>query len=40
MAGQFAWMKQERVCVPGEASSQAADSAEPGGEVDEVIAEV
>lgn len=37
---QFVWMKLERACVPGEASSQAADSAAPGGEVDEVITEV
>lgn len=41
MAGLFAWMKQGRVYVPGEASSQAADSVDPGeAEVDEVIPEV
>lgn len=40
MAGLFVWMKQGRVYVPGEASSQAADSVDPGGaEVEEVIPE-
>lgn len=42
MAGLFVWMKQGRVCVPGgEASSQAADSVDPGqAEVHEAIPEV
>lgn len=42
MAGLFVWMKQGRVCVPGgEASSQAADSQDPGEpEVAEAIPEV
>lgn len=40
MAGLFVWMKQGRVSVPGEASSQAADSVDPGvAEVAEVIPE-
>lgn len=40
MAGLFVWMKQGRVYVPGEASSQAADSVDKGAEVDEAIPEV
>lgn len=41
MAGLFVWMKRGRVFVPGEASSQAAGSVDPGGEeVDEAIPEV
>lgn len=41
MAGLFVWMKQGRVFVPGEDSSQAEDSVDPGvAEVDEVIPEV
>lgn len=40
-AGLFVWMKQEKVCVPGEASSRGADSVAPGGaEVGEVTPEV
>lgn len=40
MAGLFVWMKQGRVSVPGEASSQAADSVDPGvAGVAEVIPE-
>lgn len=40
MAGLFVLMKQERDCVPGQASSQAADSVDPEAEADEVIPEV